>query len=201
MRRLGELDIGVVDHLDTVAPGIEEIKEGPGQQLAARRGDEVAHRRAVVDDDAEMPVLARLLGARFHQGDELITHVDEGLALAFAAQRELEDLAVEGKRLLDVADLERDVVHADQFWFPRLRLRDLVHGWRSLANVDGTTTNMGPLSARSSGANERRLARSRVPQDIVLDLFEIPAIVETLSCIALASNQATARRGKPTHGS
>src|SRR5260221_10830160 len=71
MRRLGELDVGIVDHLDAVAPGVDEIEEGPRQQLAARRRDEVAYRRAVVDDDAEMPVLARLLGARLHQGDEL----------------------------------------------------------------------------------------------------------------------------------
>jgi hypothetical protein len=30
MRRLGELDVGVADDLDPVAPRVEEIRNGPG---------------------------------------------------------------------------------------------------------------------------------------------------------------------------
>jgi len=55
-----------------------------------------------------MPVL------RLHQGDELIAHVDEGLPLALAAQGKIEDPAIEGERLLDIPDLERDMIDADQ---------------------------------------------------------------------------------------
>jgi len=55
-----------------------------------------------------MPVCSA--AAAFHQGQELIAHVDEGLPLAAAAQLEREDPGVEFQRRLDVADLERDVV-------------------------------------------------------------------------------------------
>ena len=50
--------------------------------------------------------------ADLRQVDELVAHVDEGVGLALAAQREIEDAAVEGQRLLDVADLDRDMVHS-----------------------------------------------------------------------------------------
>jgi hypothetical protein len=42
-------------------------------------------------------------------------HVDEGLTLAAPAQREAKDLAVEGERFLDVADLERDA-GGQKYW-------------------------------------------------------------------------------------
>src|SRR3954447_9721870 len=66
-------------------------------------------------------------GGRLEEGDELVAHVDERMALALAAQGELENPAVEGERRLHVADLERDVIDADQ---PRLgpaRGRVVVH--------------------------------------------------------------------------
>src|SRR5438046_2735039 len=46
--------------------------------------------------------------------DELVAQVDEGVALAFAAQAEIEDPPVPFERLVDVADLDRDMVDADQ---------------------------------------------------------------------------------------
>jgi len=49
--------------------------------------------------------------------DELVAHVDKGVALALATQREIEDAGIPGKCLVDVADLDRDMVDADQ---PRL---------------------------------------------------------------------------------
>ena len=42
--------------------------------------------------------------------NELITHVDEGASLALAPQFKREDAAIKGKRVLDVADLKRNVI-------------------------------------------------------------------------------------------
>ena len=61
-----------------------------------------------------MAVGVGLLAAALGQGDELVARVDEGHAGDAAAQAQLEDLAVEGQRLVEVADLEGDVVDADQ---------------------------------------------------------------------------------------
>jgi len=44
------------------------------------------------------------------QVDELVAHVDERIALTLAAQGEIEDLRVPGQRLVDVADLDRDMI-------------------------------------------------------------------------------------------
>jgi hypothetical protein len=49
-----------------------------------------------------------------HQRDELIAQVDKGLTLAATAQGEFENATIKGKRLLDVADFERDVIDADE---------------------------------------------------------------------------------------
>ena len=64
-------------------------------------------------------VITGLLAALL-QGEELIAEIDEGRVLALAAQLELEQAPVEGQRLLDVAHLERDVVHADRAGFAGL---------------------------------------------------------------------------------
>src|SRR5258708_6457930 len=49
--------------------------------------------------------------------DKLVAHVDKGVALALAAQGEIEDARVPFQRLVDIADLDRDMVDADE---PRL---------------------------------------------------------------------------------
>ncbi len=172
MRRFGELDVRIADHLETIAPRVEEIHEGAIDQLRPGRRGQRLYRRAVVDDDAEMPARILVRRLRLHQGDELVAHVDEGLALAFAAQGEIEDLAVEGERFLDVADLEGDVVHADQLGLPRLRLRDLLHVWRSFQakfigtiNDMGRLFNMGRLLVRSSGRREGSDSRRHPRED------------------------------------
>src|SRR6185312_9612206 len=74
---------------------------------------------AIVDDKADMALLLALDGVIGDQRhvDELIAHVDEGVALTLAAQREVEDPAIPGQRLVDIADLDCDMVDADQ---PRL---------------------------------------------------------------------------------
>jgi hypothetical protein len=62
-----------------------------------------------------MPVLVLMLAVGLGQRNELIAQVDEGLAPVLGSQLEVEDPALEGQRLLDVAHLERDMVHAHQF--------------------------------------------------------------------------------------
>src|SRR6267154_5921011 len=73
----------------------------------------------VVDDKPDMAALDSALLVIRHPRhvDELVAHVDERAALAAAAQVEIEDLAIPVERLVDVADLDRHMVDADQ---PRL---------------------------------------------------------------------------------
>ena len=70
-------------------------------------------------------VIGRLLAALL-QGDELIAEIDEGHVVALAAQFELEQPAPEGQRLLDVADLQRDMVEAHDARFCGLCHRPLL---------------------------------------------------------------------------
>src|SRR5260370_1089402 len=106
--RLGELDVRVLDDLEPVAPRIEEIEERAFDKTRAGGFRQLDHAAAVVDDKAEMPLLDAVDRMVGHQGhvDELISHVDEGVALALAAQRVIEDLAVPIESLVDVADLD-----------------------------------------------------------------------------------------------
>src|SRR5262249_29430410 len=119
--RLGELDVVVAHDLDPVAPRISEIEEAARQHLDLRRLERTARRLLVVDHQAEMAAIVGRLLAAFLEGDELVAQVDEGHGLALAAQLELEQPAVEGQRLLDVADLERHVVEADNARLFRFR--------------------------------------------------------------------------------
>src|SRR3954453_18619666 len=57
-----------------------------------------------------MPRIVTGLASALREGDELVAHVDEGHARHSPAKLDLEDLSVKAERLLDVADLERDVV-------------------------------------------------------------------------------------------
>ena len=57
-------------------------------------------------------VIGRLRAALL-QRDELVAEIDERRILALAAQREVEQAAVERESLLDIADLESDVVETD----------------------------------------------------------------------------------------
>ena len=78
------------------------------------RLERAPHLRLVVDDEPEVAtVVARLLAA-LGERDELVAQVEEGHARRPAAQLEGEQPPVEGQRLLEVADLERDVVDAHQ---------------------------------------------------------------------------------------
>src|SRR6516165_11747732 len=117
LRRLGKLDIGIFDHLDAIAPGIEKVEEGSRQQLAAGGLHPRAHARSIVNDEPEMaaPILMRI-GA-LHHIDELVAELDKGVACPFGPELEVEDLAVKIEGLIDVTDLDRDVIDADE---PRL---------------------------------------------------------------------------------
>jgi len=69
---------------------------------------------AVVDDEAEVAIGVGPAARAGQEREELVAHREEGdLALALDA-REGEDRAVEGERGVDVADLEGDVVDADE---------------------------------------------------------------------------------------
>ena len=117
MRRLGELDVGVFDDLDPIAPGIEKVEERTRHQLPTGSHDPLAHARTIIDNEPEVtaPVLMRL--GDLHHVDELVAELDEGVARALRPKLEVEDLAVKIESLVDVADLDRDVIDADE---PRL---------------------------------------------------------------------------------
>src|SRR5262249_4806060 len=121
VRRFGELDIVVADDLDSIAPRIEEIEKWTGQRLDAGRRQRAAHRVLVVDHESEMTAAVGRLGAALLQREKLVAQIDERRGLALSAQLELEQTAVEGQRLLDVADLERDMVETDGARFPCFR--------------------------------------------------------------------------------
>jgi hypothetical protein len=74
-----------------------------------------------------MPLIVLMRLGDLGQGDELVAHVDEGLAFAFAAQAEIENGAVEGQRFLDIADLQRHMVHPDQAGLLSCRFGGLGH--------------------------------------------------------------------------
>src|SRR5260370_24359020 len=116
MGRLGELDVGIFDDFEAVAPGIEEIEELTLNHPGAGRLRQFDDARAVVDDEADMAALDALMPVVRHPRDidELVAQVDEGVALALAAQFEIEDPPVPFERLVDVADLDRDMVDADE---------------------------------------------------------------------------------------
>ena len=115
-RRLRELDVSVLDDLDAVAPRVSEVEPPPRQDLGAGLLQRSAHRLLRVDDQPEVAVGVRRLGTPLGERDELIPDVDEGHPAAAAAQLQVEDAAVEGKRLVDGAHLEGHVIHADEPW-------------------------------------------------------------------------------------
>src|SRR5271166_2537162 len=61
-----------------------------------------------------MPAPVLMRGGAFHHVDELVAELDKGIARPLRSQGEVEDLAVKGKGLIDVADFERNVVDADE---------------------------------------------------------------------------------------
>ena len=116
MWRLRELDVAVVDDLDVVPPGILEAEpaaSGPGREPFGPYT--LSHRFLVVDDEPEVATAVGRLGPAPLERDELVPEIDERHAGASAAKLEgAEDPLPERKRLVDVADLERDMVDPDR---------------------------------------------------------------------------------------
>lgn len=108
--RFRELDVGVRDHLELVAPGVDE-RVAADLQAGLRRG--VYDPLHVVDHETEVAMAIGWVRRPRGKGDELIAEVDEGHPPGTSSQLEVEDPPVELERLLDVADLERHVVDAE----------------------------------------------------------------------------------------
>ena len=104
----------VLDDLDQVAPRVAEVEAAAGHDVRTGRLERRPHGLLVVDHEPEVAVGVGLLAAALGEGDELVARVDEGHAGDAAAQAQLEDLTVEGERLVEVADLEGDMVDADE---------------------------------------------------------------------------------------
>src|SRR5262245_9507012 len=107
------------------------------------------------------------LGAALRQPQELIAQIYEGRGLAPAAQLELEQAAVKGQRLLDVADLEGDMVETDGARFFWLRHGALPQsGQSSCGDMTGISQygpppcRCGPRGARSRETGLRANAAS-----------------------------------------
>ena len=109
-----ELDAGVFDHLEVVAPGVPEVEPPAGQDLGPGFHERATCGLQVVHDQADVPRLIRRLAPARAQGDELVANVDEGHPGAASAELELEDAAEERKGFIDVSHLDGDVVDADQ---------------------------------------------------------------------------------------
>src|SRR5690349_16283623 len=112
MRRLGELDVGIFHDHDPIAPRVEKTEKRTRQEAAASFFDPRPHARSVVDDEAEMTAAILMRRRDFHEVDELIAELDEGVAWPLPAQREVEDATVEFESRVDIADFEGDVIDA-----------------------------------------------------------------------------------------
>ena len=87
----------------------------PGLQQRA------AHGVAVVDHEPEVAVVV-LGAAALREREELVAHVEEGHPRHPPAQLEGEQPPVEVERGVEIADLERHVVDADQASFRHARI-------------------------------------------------------------------------------
>src|SRR6185369_10782178 len=111
---LGELDVGVADDLDEIAPWVAEVEERARLDSDACRLDRRSSGFLVLDHQAEMAAAGRRGVGRFLQREEMVAEVDEGHARLLAAKLQGEELAVEIECLVDVADLDRNMVEADE---------------------------------------------------------------------------------------
>ena len=125
--------------------GSRKSSPRPGRISAPARFERPAGRLLVVDDEAEMARGVGRLRAPAREGDELVAHVHERHPWRAPAQRELEDCAVEGERLVDVSHLECHVVDADE---PRTSHLASVLRVRWTTAVSPSSAQCSPLSHR-----------------------------------------------------
>jgi hypothetical protein len=114
-RGLRELDLAVLDDLKAVPPRVAKVEEAARENLRTRLLESSSNGLLVVDDETEVTGLVGRLRSAFRESDELIAHIDERHPSEPLAdlRLEVEDPGVEGERLADVADLERDVIDPD----------------------------------------------------------------------------------------
>jgi hypothetical protein len=139
------LNLGVLDDLDQVPPRIAEAQAAARLEFDARVLQRLPHAAPVVDHEAE--VAAGLAPGRVALGqrEKLIAHVEERHPTQTTAQLQLEDAAVEGHGLVDVAHLEGHVVDADH---PRHMLSIGFRAWlRSSSSALSGGTASGSRSA------------------------------------------------------
>jgi hypothetical protein len=114
-RRLGELNVSVIDNLDVIAPRVAEIKRASGLHTDVLFSQAFADGLLVVDHKPEVPRVVRWLRATGGEGDELVAHIDERHSVAVAPpQLELEDASIPSECFVDVADFKCDVVDSNQ---------------------------------------------------------------------------------------
>ena len=172
-----ELD-GLVGHdLKVVAPGVEEV-EAPRARVHDRQPlalDGRPYRVDVVDHEPEMALVVPRLPAALHESDELVAHVDERCAGRTATQLEIEEAPVQRERGIEIADLERHVVYADQL---RPRLHGLKHrlAGMSMAGYSGT-----PLPRKLGIGEGSRVLFADAPDGFATTLGEVPASVELVA--------------------
>src|SRR2546423_15300826 len=65
LRRFRELNVAVVDDLDVVSPGVDEVEAPSGLDLGAGLFERLASRLLVVDDEAEVAGAGRRGGCFF----------------------------------------------------------------------------------------------------------------------------------------
>jgi hypothetical protein len=175
MGRLGELDISVLHDLDAIAPRIEKVEEGSRQQLSACGFDSDANTRAIIDDQPKMPATILMWVWRFHEVDELVAELNKGVARPFPPQGKIKNLAIKVEGLLDIANLEGDVVDADEPWLAPVCVAYLCHGCPSCWSVRRALTiyvNAGSpvisgVALARSGFIQREIALARASKGVV----------------------------------
>ena len=106
-------------HRDTPPPGCD-CPKGRGSRGRAPAGSwrrpppRSPDRASVLDDKPEVASIVRRLSPPFGERQKLVPHVDERHLRRAATQLELEEASVEGERLLEVSDFQRDVVDANE---------------------------------------------------------------------------------------
>src|SRR5262245_45332851 len=99
VRGLGELDVVIGHDFDPVAPGIAEI-EPLVDTLEAKFFQSSTHRLTVIDDKTEVTLVVGPLGLAEAQLNKLVTHVDEGVVVAFPTKLKIKDRSIEFQRLV-----------------------------------------------------------------------------------------------------
>src|SRR5206468_3282582 len=96
-------------------PRVDEPQPARRHDLGADLLQRAPHSLLVVDDEPEVAIVVAALRARCAQREELVAQFDERhVGPSAAAELEGEDSPVPLKRLVDVADLQRDVVDANE---------------------------------------------------------------------------------------